>query len=290
MFQIKQTKLNDEIKGKIFQGFSSQAINATGMDGLKEDPISFEIFDSAEFAGAIVVQPFWEQLHIKYLFVEEKHRGQGIARQLMNHALEFGKKRRCQFAFVETMSFQAPEFYQKMGFTIEFSRSGYAENTTFHYLKKTLDQPSVPRKITRTGVYGVVAEDEKILLIEQKRGPYAGKLDFPGGGIEFGESAEQALRREFAEEVAMTFDSLTLLDNLTTLIDVPKNSANEPYTFHQIGMIYQVKGLHPLKSEAAAEFQPIWIDPKTLSEEMCSSLLWQFVKGIFEEKFCEFTD
>lgn len=152
---IRQNKLTDEIKRKIFRGFGQQAIKTTGINGLSEDPISFEIFNGAEFVGAIVVQLFWEQLHIKYLFVEESYRGQGIARQLMNHALEFGKKRRSHFAFVETMSFQAPEFYQKMGFMIEFSRSGYAKNTTFHYLKKSLDSSTAPKKVTRMGVYGV---------------------------------------------------------------------------------------------------------------------------------------
>lgn len=136
--QIRQNKLTDEVKKMIFRGFGRQAIKETGVDGLNEDPISFELFEDVEFVGAIVVQLFWKQLHIKYLFVEEKFRGKGLARQLMNHALEFGKKRGCQFAFVETMSFQAPEFYQKMGFMIEFSRTGYAENTTFHYLKRFL--------------------------------------------------------------------------------------------------------------------------------------------------------
>ncbi len=278
IYNINQNKLTDEIKKKIFQGFGCQAIQATGTDGLSEDPISFEISNDTEFVGAIVVQPFWEQLHIKYLFVEENYRGQGIARQLMNHALEFGKKRGCQFAFVETMSFQAPEFYQKMGFVIEFSRPGYARNTMFHYLKKTIDGLAVPRKITRMGVYGVAIEDGKILLIVQNRGPDSGKLGFPGGGIEFGESAEQALRREFAEEVAMAFDSLILLDNLTVTVNVSKTSSHEQYTFYQIGMIYRVKGLQSLKNEERGELQYIWIDPKTLSEERCSSLLWQFVK------------
>lgn len=136
--QIQKNKLTDEIKKKIFQGFAEQAIKATGINGLNEEPVSFELFTNGELMGAIVVQLFWKQLHIKYLFVEENYRGQGIARRLMNHALEYGKKRECQFAFVETMSFQAPEFYQKMGFTIEFSRPGYAVNTTFHYLKKCL--------------------------------------------------------------------------------------------------------------------------------------------------------
>lgn len=138
-YLISQNKLSDEIKEKIFHGFGRHAIIETGIDGLSEDPISFEIFDGLEFVGAVVVQPFWEQLHIKYLFVEEKYRGQGIAKKLMHHAFEFGKKCGCQFAFVETMNFQAPEFYRKLGFEIEFSRTGYAKNAILHYLKKTLD-------------------------------------------------------------------------------------------------------------------------------------------------------
>ena len=273
---IRQNKLTDEIKRKIFRGFGQQAIKATGIDGLSEDPISFEIFKDSEFIGAIVVQPFWEQLHIKYLFVEEQYRGQGIARQLMNHALEFGKKRGSHFAFVETMSFQAPEFYQKMGFMIEFSRSGYAENTTFHYLKKSLDSSIAPKEVMRMGVYGVVVDEKKILLIQQKRGLYAGKLDFPGGGIEFGESPEQTLRREFAEEVAMEFDSFKLLENLTTMVDVPRTQSNEPYTLYQIGMIYQVNGCRLIKDHKHGDLQHVWIDLMTLSEEQCSKLLWKY--------------
>ena len=274
--QINQNKLTDEVKKKIFNGFGQQAIESTGINGLSEDPISFEIFDGTEFIGAIVVQPFWEQLHIKYLFVEENYRGQGHARQLMDHALKFGKKRGCQFAFVETMSFQAPDFYQKMGFVIEFSRPGYAENTTFHYLKKFLDGMAVPKKVTRIGVYGVVMEDDKILAVRQQRGPYAGKLDFPGGGIEFGESAEQTMRREFAEEVAMEFDSLQLIDNLTATVDVPSTPSNEPYLFYQIGMIYRVNGCRSIKDEKLGDLQHVWVDLMALSEGECSKLLWKW--------------
>lgn len=48
------------------------------------------------------------------------------------------KTRECHFAFVETMSFQALEFYQKMGFKQDFVRTGYAHNTSFHYLSRKL--------------------------------------------------------------------------------------------------------------------------------------------------------
>lgn len=273
---IKQNKLSNEVKKIIYRGFAQQAIKSTGIDGLNEDPISFEIFNGAEFVGAIVVQLFWKQLHIKYLFVEESYRGQGIARRLMHHALEFGKKRRCQFAFVETMSFQVPAFYQKMGFTIEFSRAGYAKNTTFHYLKKFLDGTEAPKKITRIGAYGVVMNEEKILAVRQKHGPFAGKLDFPGGGIEFGESAELALRREFAEEVGMEFGSTQLIDNLTATVDVPKTPSSERYLFYQIGMIYQVHGYRLIKDKKQGDLEYIWVDLRVLSEGECSKLLWKY--------------
>ncbi len=130
--------------------------------------------------------------------------------------------------------------------------------------------------ITRVGVYGIVMQKKQLLLIRQTRGFYAGKLDFPGGGIEFSESPEQALRREFAEEVAMEFDSLKLVDNLTITLDVPKTSWSEQYLFYQIGMIYKVKGCRLIETEKLGEFQHIWTNPITLSEETCSNLLWKW--------------
>lgn len=135
------------------------------------------------------------------------------------------------------------------------------------------------KQITRIGVYGIGIQEGKLLVIRQERGPYAGKYDFPGGGIEFGESAEQALRREFLEEVDMSFETLQVVDNLTATIDVPKSPHGEPYTFYQIGMIYQVKGLRCLQSRETNILHYDWIDPNTLTKETCSSLLWLFLKG-----------
>lgn len=152
--------------------------------------------------------------------------------------------------------------------------------STLHNLKKTLsaDDKTLPsKKITRIGVYGVCIKDKKILLIEQKKGPFKGKLDFPGGGIEFGESPEETLQREFAEEVAMSFTSFQLIDNLTSTLQVPGTDEKEPYLFYQIGMIYRIIGIHPIE-ESICELTHNWYDLATLSEEHCSRLLWQFLQ------------
>jgi 8-oxo-dGTP pyrophosphatase MutT (NUDIX family) len=126
------------------------------------------------------------------------------------------------------------------------------------------------------GVYGVSIKNGKMLLVRQKKGPYAGKLDFPGGGIEFGETPENTLRREFVEEVAMEFDSLQLKDNLTVMVDVPTISFNPAYTFFHLGMIYRIGGCRPTEKKVLQELQHIWIDPTILSKDQCSNLLWEY--------------
>lgn len=143
-------------------------------------------------------------------------------------------------------------------------------------IKKSLDNSINPKKVTRIGVYGVVMNEGKILAVRQKNGPYKDKFDFPGGGIEFGESAEQALRREFIEEVAMECDSLQLIDNLTAIVDVPETPTHEPYIFYQIGMIYRVNGCRLIKEGESGELQYFWIDLMALSENECSKLLWKY--------------
>ena len=136
--KIHQSTLTAELKNKICEEFSNAAIKATGINGLSEEPISFERGDGPNVIACVVVQMFWGQLHIKYLFVEENYRCLGIATELMQHAFNYGKSRNCTFAFVETMNFQAVGFYQKLGFNIELSRGGYDKNSRFNYLKKDL--------------------------------------------------------------------------------------------------------------------------------------------------------
>lgn len=149
-----------------------------------------------------------------------------------------------------------------------------------YYMRKNLknSEDKKVREVTRVGVYGIVMEEGQMLLIRQQKGPYTGKLDFPGGRIEFGESPEQTLRREFSEEGAMEFDSLQLINNLTTTVNVPVMASNQSYTFFHIGMIYQLNGCRCTEKLVKQELKHIWIDPKALSEDNCSNLLWKYMQ------------
>lgn len=133
--EIKQQLLTEDLKKQIYAGFSRHAIAMTGHDE-KFESVAFVAMDGQVMAGAIVVELFWGALHIKYVYVEDQYRAQKLGTQLMEKAFNYAAEHKCPFAFIETMSFQALEFYEKCGFKLEFTRSGYAYGTSFHYLKK----------------------------------------------------------------------------------------------------------------------------------------------------------
>lgn len=233
--------------------------------------------------------PFSNNATIYWMAVKKEYHGQGIGQALLSYAEAYCLKKQCTSMTVETLSpaekdpnyIKTYAFYTQNGFEPLFELNAYGPNLKMIYLYKRLrkDDTVALQKITRIGVYGIAIEEGKMLAVRQKRGPYAGKLDFPGGGIEFGESADNALRREFSEEVGMEFDSLQLIDNLTATVDVSRTPAGETYLFYQIGMIYRVHGCRLIEDKQPGDLPYIWIDPKTLSEERCSPLLWKFVRN-----------
>lgn len=137
MIGVRQQCLTEDLKKQIYEGFSRHPISMIGHDE-KFDPEAFIADDQGCFAGAIVVELFWGALHIKYIYVDDGYRGKGVGTRLMEYALKYGRDKACPFAFVETMSFQALDFYRKMDFGLEFTRSGYKHGTSFHYLRKLL--------------------------------------------------------------------------------------------------------------------------------------------------------
>jgi ribosomal protein S18 acetylase RimI-like enzyme len=54
--------------------------------------------------------------YIAYLWVAETLRGRGIGSELMQAVEKHARAKACRVMFVATHSFQAPEFYRRMGF------------------------------------------------------------------------------------------------------------------------------------------------------------------------------
>lgn len=78
------------------------------------------------------------EIYTDQLWVHPQHRGRGLGRQLMNKVHQHGKSQGCKVAAVETMDFQSPQFYQKLGYRIDFTRSGYNQGANCLFLSKIL--------------------------------------------------------------------------------------------------------------------------------------------------------
>lgn len=94
-------------------------------------------------------------------------------------------------------------------------------------------------KHTHVGVYGLILNEDKVLLIKKGRGAYTGKYDLPGGKIEFGETQTEALRREIDEETGLKCEKFELIDALSHRVQWKKENG-ETEDLHHLGFIYKV--------------------------------------------------
>jgi (d)CTP diphosphatase len=80
-----------------------------------------------------------------------------------------------------------------------------------------MNDPPIPATPGRRGAIGVVLRAGRFLVVERSRTVVApGKLCFPGGGIEPGETPEEALVREFFEELGTAVRPVRFLWENTT--------------------------------------------------------------------------
>ncbi|MBO4387807.1 MAG: GNAT family N-acetyltransferase [Treponema sp.] len=61
---------------------------------------------------------YWGWMHIDILWVDENYRKQGLGSKLLQAAESEAKKRGCHSVHVDTMSWQAPDFYKKYGYKV----------------------------------------------------------------------------------------------------------------------------------------------------------------------------
>lgn len=133
-------------------------------------------------------------------------------------------------------------------------------------------------KSKHVGCYGIVFNNEnQVLLIKKARGAYKNKLDLPGGGIEYGENAEETLKREFEEEVGVKIESFELKTVITNYV-LWKIDEKYMEDLQHIAIIYNVKvnnnDLNQIKKDADGldSLGSDWYDVDKLSEDDLSPL------------------
>lgn len=77
-------------------------------------------------------------LEISLLWVDEEVRGQGLGRQLMREAERVARERGCRFARLATSTYQAPGFYERLGYALYGQLADCPPGETVSYYWKAL--------------------------------------------------------------------------------------------------------------------------------------------------------
>lgn len=104
----------------------------------------------------------------------------------------------------------------------------------------------------RTGAYGICVINGMILVIRKAKGPYKGRYDLPGGGIEFGEAPEETLMREFVEETGAQVVVTGLAGAFSRVSTFVSDSGTNRVELHHIGFLYHVAQMNsksPVKAD-----------------------------------------
>lgn len=96
------------------------AFNVTRGGPHERKPLAVLIKDreTGEVIGGLWGRTSWRWLSIETLFVPEAYRGLGLGSASMNLAEQEACRRHCIGAWVDTHSFQAPGFYERLGYRV----------------------------------------------------------------------------------------------------------------------------------------------------------------------------
>ncbi|MDI2588727.1 GNAT family N-acetyltransferase [Psychrobacillus sp. NEAU-3TGS] len=88
--------------------------------------------------GGLIGEICWNWLEIQILMVNEDLRKSGLGTKLLLEAEQVARDNQCDFIKLDTLSFQALDFYQKHGYEVYGSINNVGREHMHHYLKKDL--------------------------------------------------------------------------------------------------------------------------------------------------------
>ncbi|HWA94583.1 MAG TPA: GNAT family N-acetyltransferase [Terracidiphilus sp.] len=96
--------------------------------------------ESGEVLGGLLGSTSYAHLHVDAVFIPESLRGLGFGKKLMCWAEEEARKRGCVGAWLDTFSFQARGFYEKLGYEVFGELADNPPGHTRYILKKSLSE------------------------------------------------------------------------------------------------------------------------------------------------------
>jgi len=94
--------------------------------------------DSGAVDGGLTARISFNRMFVEMLIVPERLRGQGVGRQLMAEAETVARQHGCTGIWLDTFTFQAPGFYEKLGYSVFGEIADYPPGQSRIFLHKHL--------------------------------------------------------------------------------------------------------------------------------------------------------
>ena len=136
--QIRRVEEENEKIGEfIGDGFTNYA-NQNGVDLNFDDYCFVAEGEDGKILGVITGRAYYNEVHIGDLIIAEGSRRSGLGSKLVHAVEEAFSGKGYEKITLTTFGFQAPEFYKKLGFQVEFIREDKYPKLTKYFLAKAL--------------------------------------------------------------------------------------------------------------------------------------------------------
>lgn len=120
MINFHKGPLSEPEQKIVHAGFEAHSANA-GAPAYEKRQLKWLAHEGHKLMGALTADILWDWLYIDELWVDERSRGQGLGRRLVEKAEAYARNQACSGLWLWTQSWQAADFYQRLGYQ-EFAR------------------------------------------------------------------------------------------------------------------------------------------------------------------------
>lgn len=121
-----------------------RAYNKQQTGGIRQQNVALLLYGADDKAvGGLTATAVLDWLFVEWLHVPAELRGQGHGRALMAEAELFARQRGLMGLWLDTFSFQARPFYEKLGFSVFGTLQDHPVGGARYFMQKRFDSASI---------------------------------------------------------------------------------------------------------------------------------------------------
>ena len=132
-----ETEVSPDVRRTISDGLTQHALPFTRVPGFQPIAVLARDHQRALVAGVIGTIN-WNWLHVSLVWVAEPMRGAGLGRRLMVDIERAAVERGCAHAHLDTFSYQARPFYERLGYRVFGVLDDYPAGHARFFMQKNL--------------------------------------------------------------------------------------------------------------------------------------------------------